>query len=44
MDLKKHAQQYARDRGSCDDEWIGYLEHLEECEDADRMLAQMLAG
>jgi hypothetical protein len=43
-DLKTCAQQYARDRGSCDDTWISYLEFLElEAED-DLTLARMIAG
>jgi hypothetical protein len=42
-DLKKLAQQYARDRGSCDDVQISYLETLEDCENDNLRLAQMLA-
>jgi hypothetical protein len=43
-DLKKLAQQYARDRGSCDDVQISYLEMLEEHDNDNLRLAQMLAG
>jgi hypothetical protein len=42
-DLKKLAQQYARDRGSCDDVQISYLEMLEDRDNNDLRLAQMLA-
>jgi hypothetical protein len=44
QDLKKRAQHYARDRGSCDNTQISYLEFLElEAED-DLMLARMISG
>jgi hypothetical protein len=43
-DLKSLAHQYARDRGSCDDVWISYLEFLESEADDDLTLAQMIAG
>jgi hypothetical protein len=43
-DLKTHAQQYARDRGSCDDTWISYLEFLESEAEDDLTLAWMIAG
>jgi hypothetical protein len=43
-DLKKLAQHYARDRGSCDDVRISYLEFLETEADDDLMLARMIAG
>jgi hypothetical protein len=43
-DLKKLAQQYARDWGSCDDVQISYLETLEERDNDNLRLAQMLAG
>jgi hypothetical protein len=42
--LKKLAQQYARDRGSCDDVRISYLEFLETEADDDLTLAWMIAG
>jgi hypothetical protein len=42
--LKKLAQQYARDRGSCDDVRISYLEFLETEAEEDLTLVQMLAG
>jgi hypothetical protein len=42
-DLKKLAQQYARDRGSCDDVQISYLEILEDSDNDNLRLAQMLA-
>jgi hypothetical protein len=42
-DLKKLAQQYARDRGSCDDTQISYLEMLEDRDNDNLRLAQMLA-
>jgi hypothetical protein len=44
QDLKKLAQQYARDQGSCDDVQISYLETLEDRDDDNLRLAQMLAG
>jgi hypothetical protein len=44
QDLKKLARQYARDRGSCDDMQISYLEILEDRDDDNLRLAQMLAG
>jgi hypothetical protein len=43
-DLKKHAQQYTRDQGSCDNVQISYLEYVESEAEADLMLAQMIAG
>jgi hypothetical protein len=43
-DLKTLAQQYARDRGSCDDTRISYLEFLESEAEADLTLARMIAG
>jgi hypothetical protein len=43
MDLKKLAQQYTCDRGSCDDVQISYLESLEERDNNNLRLAQMLA-
>jgi hypothetical protein len=43
QDLRKLAQQYARDRGSCDDIQISYLEILEDRDDDNLRLAQMLA-
>jgi hypothetical protein len=42
-DLKKLAQQYARDRGSCDDVQTSYLETLEDRKNDNLRLAQMLA-
>jgi hypothetical protein len=43
-DLKSLASQYARDRGSCDDTRISYLEFVElEAED-NLTLARMIAG
>jgi hypothetical protein len=44
QDLKKLAQHYARDQGSCDDVQISYLESLEEHDNDNLRLAQMLAG
>jgi hypothetical protein len=43
QDLRKLAQQYARDRGSCDNTRISYLEILEDRDDDNLRLAQMLA-
>jgi hypothetical protein len=43
-DLKKLAQHYVRDRRSCDDIQISYLETLEERNNDNLRLAQMLAG
>jgi hypothetical protein len=43
-DLKSLARQYARDRGSCDDTWISYLEYVESEAEADWTLARMIAG
>jgi hypothetical protein len=43
-DLKKRAQQYARDRESCDDVRISYLEFLETEAEDDLALARMIAG
>jgi hypothetical protein len=44
QDLKKLAQQYACDRGSCDDVQLSYLETLEDRNNDNLRLAQMLAG
>jgi hypothetical protein len=44
QDLKTWAQQYARDRGSCDDTRISYLEFVESEAEADLTLAWMIAG
>jgi hypothetical protein len=43
-DFKTHAQQYARDRESCDDVRISYLEFLETEAEDDLALARMIAG
>jgi hypothetical protein len=43
-DLKKLAQQYARDWGSCDDIQLSYLETLEERDNDNLRLAQIVAG
>jgi hypothetical protein len=43
-DLKSLAKQYARDRGSCDDTRISYLEYVESEAEADWTLARMIAG
>jgi hypothetical protein len=43
-DFKTRAQQYARDRGSCDDTWISYLKFVESEAEADLTLARMIAG
>jgi hypothetical protein len=43
-DFKTRAQQYARDRGSCDDVRISYLEFLETEAEDDLALARMIAG
>jgi hypothetical protein len=43
-DFKTRAQQYARDRGSCDDTRISYLEFLETEAEDDLALARMIAG
>jgi hypothetical protein len=43
-DLKTLAQQYARDRGSCDDTRISYLEFLESEAEDDLTLVRMIAG
>jgi hypothetical protein len=43
-DLKTRAQQYARDRGSCDDVRISYLEFLETEAEDDLALVRMIAG
>jgi hypothetical protein len=43
-DLKKLTQHYARDRGSCDDVQISYLESLEERDNDNLRLAQMISG
>jgi hypothetical protein len=42
-DLKKLAQQYTHDQGSCDDIQISYLETLEDHDNDNLRLAQMLA-
>jgi hypothetical protein len=42
-DLKRHAQQYAHDRESCDNVQISYLETLEDSDNDNLRLAQMLA-
>jgi hypothetical protein len=44
QDLKKLAQQYAHDWGSCDDVQISYLEFVESEAEADLTLAQMISG
>jgi hypothetical protein len=44
QDLKKLAQHYARDWGSCDDVQLSYLETLEDHDNNNLRLAQMLAG
>jgi hypothetical protein len=44
QDLKKRAQHYARDWGSCDDIRISYLEFLESEAEDDLTLARMIAG
>jgi hypothetical protein len=44
QDLKKLAQHYARDRGSCDDTRISYLEFLESEAEEDLTLARMISG
>jgi hypothetical protein len=43
-DLKSLAQYIARDRGSCDDTRISYLEFVESEAEADLTLARMIAG
>jgi hypothetical protein len=43
-DFKTRAQQYARDRESCDDVRISYLEFLETEAEEDLALARMIAG
>jgi hypothetical protein len=43
-DFKTRAQQYARDRESCDDIRISYLEFLETEAEYDLALARMIAG
>jgi hypothetical protein len=43
-DFKTRAQQYARDRESCDDVRISYLEFLETEAEDDLELARMIAG
>jgi hypothetical protein len=43
-DFKTRAQQYARDRESCDDIRISYLEFLETEAEDDLALARMIAG
>jgi hypothetical protein len=42
-DLKKLAQHYARDRGSCDNIQISYLETLEDRDNDNLRLAQMIS-
>jgi hypothetical protein len=44
QDLKKLAQHYTRDRGSCDNTRISYLEYLESEAEDDLTLAQMISG
>jgi hypothetical protein len=44
QDLKKLAQHYARDWGSCDDTRISYLEFLESEAEDDLTLARMISG
>jgi hypothetical protein len=44
QDLKKLAQHYTHDWGSCDDVQLSYLETLEDCDNNNLRLAQMLAG
>jgi hypothetical protein len=43
-DWKTRAQQYARDRRSCDNTRISYLEFLETEAEDDLALARMIAG
>jgi hypothetical protein len=43
-DLKSLAQQYARDRGSCDNTRISYLEFVESEAEANLTLVRMIAG
>jgi hypothetical protein len=43
QDLKKLAQYYAHDQGSCDDVQISYLETLEEHNNDNLRLAQMIS-
>jgi hypothetical protein len=43
-DFKTRAQQYARDRESCDDTRISYLEFLETEAEDNLALARMIAG
>jgi hypothetical protein len=43
-DFKTRTQQYARDRESCDDTRISYLEYVESEAEADWTLARMIAG
>jgi hypothetical protein len=43
-DFKTRAQQYTRDRESCDDVRISYLEFLETEAEDDLALARMIAG
>jgi hypothetical protein len=43
-EFKTRAQQYARDRESCDDVRISYLEFLETEAEDDLALARMIAG
>jgi hypothetical protein len=42
-DLKKLAQHYARDQGSCDNIQISYLETLEDSNNDNLRLAQMIS-
>jgi hypothetical protein len=44
QDLKSLTWQYTRDRRSCDDTQISYLEFVESEAEADLMLARMIAG
>jgi hypothetical protein len=43
-DFKTRTQQYARDKRSCDDIRISYLEFLETEAEDDLTLARMIAG
>jgi hypothetical protein len=43
-DWKTRAQRYARDRRSCDDTRISYMEFLESEAEEDLALARMIAG
>jgi hypothetical protein len=43
QDLKKLAQHYTRDQGSCDDVQISYVESLEERDNDNLRLVQMIS-